>query len=218
MADDGDGDGVREKIARISASSVGEFFAPTDDGGVALALGDAYRAGAFDGLRSLQIRADGSVIFAVHDRLAALKALAALEREATRPATLDEAEAALAGPTPRRRGGRTAKRGLDACIEAARASRGNISLAARRLGIARGSFGRLMERWPELREVVAEERERLVDLAERTLVDLALVDRDYRALRLVLATWGADRGWDRQTHGTPGPTQIEVVIGPPPRA
>ena len=73
-------------------------------------------------------------------------------------------------------------------------SHGSISSAARRLGITRQTIYNALERWPELREIVEDERELLLDKAETALYKA--VKRGERwAICFMLKTRGRARGY-----------------------
>ena len=77
------------------------------------------------------------------------------------------------------------------------ASRGLISSAARRLGVVRQSIYNALERWPELREIVEEERELHLDEAETALFK-AVKRGEAWAICFMLKTQGKARGYTQR--------------------
>jgi len=71
------------QLRTIVKTDMSDFFRATDDGGVELALGDALRSGAFRAVKTFQVKADGSVVFSLHDKLRAIKDLRDVERKLT---------------------------------------------------------------------------------------------------------------------------------------
>lgn len=71
---------------------------------------------------------------------------------------------------------------------------GILSAAAHQLGVAREDLAERVERSPILQRAVAHGRERWVDRAEIAVVS-ALREGSWRAVLLVLETFGAARGW-----------------------
>ena len=74
------------------------------------------------------------------------------------------------------------------------ASHGSISSAARRLGITRQTIYNALERWPELREIVEDERELFLDKAETALYKAVGRGKPW-AIRFTLKTRGKARGY-----------------------
>lgn len=105
------------------------------------------------------------------------------------------------------------KRTRAAVLEAIDESSGNLSLVARRLGVQRLTVYKYLERWPECAAALESERDKLLDVAEATLCDIAIKDRSVKALLFLLERRGRSRGWSRE--GPPASdTRIEVVIKP----
>ena len=92
-------------------------------------------------------------------------------------------------------------------------SSGNLSYVARRLGVARPTVYVYLARWPECAEALEAEREKLLDVAEATLYDIAIKDRHVKALLFLLERRGRARGWGRDAPASTG-ARIEVVIRP----
>jgi transposase len=74
------------------------------------------------------------------------------------------------------------------------ASRGLIAVAARRLGVSRQAVYKAVQRWPELGEVVDDQRAELLDLAE-SKVYAAVARGNLKACCWVLDRLGKDRGY-----------------------
>lgn len=73
---------------------------------------------------------------------------------------------------------------------------------------------RYIDEFPDLKDVVEDERESLLDVAEKTLFDKAITERDTTSLIFLLKTQGRNRGYvERKEHtGTDGgPVTIEFV-------
>jgi hypothetical protein len=90
-------------------------------------------------------------------------------------------------------------------LEALRIHHGLLVLAAEALGCSRQTLYNYAERYPVVAEVLAEERERFVDVAEQGLY-YHLEEKSPWAIALVLKTLGRQRGYgDRPTPlpGTP---------------
>lgn len=95
--------------------------------------------------------------------------------------------------------------GLEAFKKAIEGSRGIKTTIAARMGCSRQTVDNALERWPELRAALKDERESIVDLAESALV----VDMEnpasaghQRAYLFILETLGKDRGWSKRTEVT----------------
>jgi hypothetical protein len=89
-------------------------------------------------------------------------------------------------------------------IAALRSHHGLLSLAADALGCSRSTVYRYVEAYPEVAAVVAEERERLVDMAEDAL-HFHLQERAPWAIALVLRTLGRRRGYYEDKPATSSP-------------
>jgi len=86
------------------------------------------------------------------------------------------------------------KYSLHAVIDALRTHHGLLVLAADALGCSRQTLYNYAERYPEVAEVLAEERQRFIDLAEQGLY-YHLEERSPWAIALVLRTLGRHRGY-----------------------
>ena len=97
-------------------------------------------------------------------------------------------------------------------VEAAlRAKAGLITAAAEALGCSRMTVERYMNRYPKLRRVQAEVRERMIDLAEGRLYQL--LDQGHPpTVRWYLGTTATDRGYGRKLaiEGNPEGAPIQV--------
>jgi transposase-like protein len=76
---------------------------------------------------------------------------------------------------------------------------GDISEIARRLGCARSTVYRYMDRYPSVAEAIEDEREELLDLAEEGLMK-QVREHDLQAIIFVLKTKGKDRGYTTWIH------------------
>jgi hypothetical protein len=98
-----------------------------------------------------------------------------------------------------------AKYALNKVIQALRTHHGLLVLAADDLGCARQTLYNYVRTYSVVAEVLAEERERFVDLAEQGLYQ-HLEDRAPWAISLVLKTLGRSRGYgERPPVGHPDP-------------
>lgn len=95
---------------------------------------------------------------------------------------------------------------------AIKGSRGVKSVIAKRLDCARNTVYNYLERWPDLKTLLDDESEMLVDAAEIKLFDL-IVDGDVRAITFALATKGKNRGYSQRTEIT-GADGGAIVIAP----
>lgn len=80
-------------------------------------------------------------------------------------------------------------------------TRGIKATIAARLGCSRQTLENYLMRYPELREILAQERETIIDLAESKLVE-AVEQGETRAVMFVLETMGKGRGWSKRTEIT----------------
>lgn len=99
--------------------------------------------------------------------------------------------------------------------DAIRKAAGNVTAAARGLGIGRTSLHARIAKSPELQRILQEERESLVDMAESAL-RAEVLDRNMTAViwTLKASPEAKRRGWgERQEHAGPdgGPLQVEYV-------
>ena len=91
-----------------------------------------------------------------------------------------------------------------AIVEAIRNARGILAVAARALGIPRGTLAARVSRDPRLQAVVAEAREVLLDDAESVILQ-AVQAGDKKVARWVLATLGRGRGFGAEGAPEPAP-------------
>lgn len=75
---------------------------------------------------------------------------------------------------------------------------GNVSAAARGLGVGRATLYRRIAESPGLQEVLADAREELVDLAE-TMLRRNVMDGNMQAIMFALRTLGKNRGYVERT-------------------
>ena len=78
---------------------------------------------------------------------------------------------------------------------------GNISNVARELGITRQAVYSALKRWPDLRVVLEDVRETLLDELEDRLMQRAR-SGDLRAITFFLRTQGKERGWTERSELT----------------
>ena len=92
-------------------------------------------------------------------------------------------------------------------------SRGLLSFAAQFLGCERATVYSYLEKWPDLKQVVADQREGLIDVAESRL--LGNIDRgDTTAIIFFLKTQGRNRGYiERQDVNLAGSVSTKAYIG-----
>lgn len=79
-------------------------------------------------------------------------------------------------------------------LEAISGTGGVVSDVAERLGCARSTVYRYVDRYPSVAEALQDEREELLDLAEEGLMK-RVREHDLRAIIFVLKTKGKDRGY-----------------------
>jgi len=96
-------------------------------------------------------------------------------------------------------------------IEALKATRGMLTLAADKLGVSRRTLFAYRERWPEIDQEVEEWRERRVDTAEIAL-DKAVMNGELQAIFFVLNCLGRSRGYGNKVEQTTDAT-LRVIYG-----
>ena len=101
-------------------------------------------------------------------------------------------------------------------IAALKETKGTQFLAAKRLGVSSKTVQRYLDRYPDIREIVAESRGELVDTSELKLWQ-AVQDGQPWAIRMVLETQGRDRGYIKSiavTGADGGPIEhvVETVV------
>jgi lambda repressor-like predicted transcriptional regulator len=82
-------------------------------------------------------------------------------------------------------------------IAALKETKGRIFQVAQRLGVTSRTVRNYMERWPEVKEAIAEEKGLFVDMCETLLHGAALRGEPW-AIKLVLERLGKDRGWNQK--------------------
>lgn len=90
---------------------------------------------------------------------------------------------------------------IKAATEALIASRGNLSMAARKLGVSRSGMEKFLNTRPELQEVRREAKESMLDVAEDQLMSL-IHTGDIRAITFYLKTQGKERGYTERQEVT----------------
>ncbi len=85
--------------------------------------------------------------------------------------------------------------------EALKKTNANISLAAKSLGVARSSLYDFVNKHDDLKQLVADERESLVDIAESALKS-AVVGKEAWAVCFTLKTIGKSRGYVERVEQT----------------
>jgi hypothetical protein len=98
------------------------------------------------------------------------------------------------------------KYAIDQVIDALRAHHGLLVLTADALGCNRQTLYNYAQRYPAVAEAIAEERERLVDLAEQGLIH-HLQEESPWAISLVLRTLGRTRGYGEHLPVGPSDTR-----------
>lgn len=98
------------------------------------------------------------------------------------------------------------------CFDAIKAASGNLSQAARSLGLTRTSLKNRVDRVPELAHLVIDLRDEVVDTAEQNHFIRAKSGEDPAAERFILSTLGADRGYRPSVGGSGKDGEIVVVL------
>lgn len=106
----------------------------------------------------------------------------------------------------------------NAVAKALTATHGNVSAAARALGVSRRAIGKRIDADPALKQAVIDARETILDDAERSLADAVKAGAPW-AVVFVLKTQGRGRGYvERREQGVelsgPGgaPIQTETTV------
>jgi hypothetical protein len=87
-----------------------------------------------------------------------------------------------------------------------------LSGAARILGVPYDTMRRYAKRWPAVQEAILQQREHIVDAAERKLGDAVEAGEPW-AVTLALKTLGRDRGYVERNEQAGVPSQpIEIVV------
>jgi hypothetical protein len=101
--------------------------------------------------------------------------------------------------------------------EALRRSHGNLKLAAQMIGCNRETIRLRTEKVKSLRDIINEEREAIIDVAESALYTKTL-EGDMRAIEFTLRTIGKHRGYVEKTQneitGKDGAALTLTVVDP----
>ena len=101
--------------------------------------------------------------------------------------------------------------------EALRKSHGNLKLAAQMVGCSREAIRIRSEKVKELQDIINEEREAVIDVAESALYTKTL-EGDMRAIEFTLRTIGKHRGYVEKTQneitGKDGTALTLTVVDP----
>lgn len=105
----------------------------------------------------------------------------------------------------------TAVKSLKACEEALRKAMGNITVAAKALGMNRTALQQRVTRYPQLQAIVQEFRDALCDHAESALVRAVLAGEAW-ATCFTLKCQGKSRGYvERVEQAIVEPVRLEIV-------
>lgn len=74
-------------------------------------------------------------------------------------------------------------------------SRGVLSQIARRLGVSRTAVQSYLKKWPDAQIALEDERDKLIDVAEVKLFDMAINKDSEKSLHFLLKTQGKSRGY-----------------------
>jgi len=80
-------------------------------------------------------------------------------------------------------------------LKALKGTAGIISQIAKNLGVQRKSVYEYIERTPEVKPYIKQEKEQILDLMEGSMIHKAVVEKDFKALNFYLKTIGKDRGY-----------------------
>jgi len=96
-------------------------------------------------------------------------------------------------------------------------SGGIVSEIARRLDVTRMNLYIFLNKHPELKEELEHEREKIVDLAEKALID-KIKEGDSPMIKFILSTKGKNRGYiakQEVEHIGLEPTPVNFIMYPP---
>jgi len=111
-------------------------------------------------------------------------------------------------------GGHYIKLRAEQVIPALQELDGNVYLAAKKLGVERGSLYRFVKKYPKIQEIINQARESMVDLGESKLKQAVLKGEAW-AVCFTLKTLGKSRGYIEQLqHAGPGGEPISITIMP----
>jgi len=74
---------------------------------------------------------------------------------------------------------------------------GNVSRVADSIGSCRGAVRNMIDRHPDLQELLKQERERMIDMLEQSCFDRAMESNDTGLQAFLLKTQGRHRGYDQ---------------------
>lgn len=74
---------------------------------------------------------------------------------------------------------------------------GNLSLVADTIGSTRGAVRNVVDRHPDLQELLKQSRERILDELEKSVFQRAVESNDTTLQLFVLKTQGKHRGWEQ---------------------
>lgn len=97
-------------------------------------------------------------------------------------------------------------------LDALEENMGNLTMAARDLGMARSALKTRIDNNPELRLALDDLREGVVDVAETNMFKRVYGGADPGAERFVLSTLGKSRGYTQSVAGTGKDGDIVVTI------
>lgn len=102
--------------------------------------------------------------------------------------------------------------------EALIATKGQITLAARKMGCAYNTLRAMIDKYPELKEVMQEQHEQMGDTVELALFDEAVNKRNIHALMFLAKTKFKERGYVERIESTGangGAIEVNVRKLPP---
>lgn len=106
----------------------------------------------------------------------------------------------------------TARISTERMIEALKRSHGNMKLAAEMLGCSRETIRKRSAKVQRVMDVINEEREAIIDVAESALYT-KILEGDMRAIEFTLRTIGKHRGYvERQEREISGRDGGEIVL------
>ena len=101
---------------------------------------------------------------------------------------------------------------VDLVLASLRASKGMVSIAARRAGCDRSTIYEYIKKYPSVAAALADERETMTDTAELALYS-AIQDKEAWAVCFYLKTQGKGRGYvERQELTGPNGAPIEMTV------
>ncbi len=91
---------------------------------------------------------------------------------------------------------------------------GNLAAIAEALKVSRQAVSKFIKRHPDIAQIVEEEKERVLDLVERSFIKAA-IDGDRTCQIFFLKCQGKHRGWveqEKQTAAEPARLIVETVV------